>query len=486
MDIATRELEVDSDSILVAIVDENLTDVHVRLAALGPRADAIKPVEVENTLAGAGIEIAVLEVPDDTRVSITLTGPQNALEPGAVHLRVRQFRRDAPIQSQLEGYRAWSAGTNSSYRPAEFLQSGLAELDRAIASFERPDGDARLAAEALLVKANVLLAYYINVRQSYDTARRAVAAFAAQGESAKLQIARARLLEGNALSEIVINPMSKNPTAQEARVESHRILEGLICDQSPLGPIERARALDVLGTLHQSGTQIDEATRRFEQARAIYHGVGYIAGETEMLAMLAQMFAEQGQWDQAAAGYAPMLPNVQKISNPVRRAKVLLNAGHAVGRASDPDQGMKLLHDAIVLSREFRLSGSQAEATWELAWLYLFRGDDLQAKALFSQALKIARTLDNKHGLSSNLQTMGMMARREGDYATAIAMHQEAIPRRRRRSSESAPCAISGSTTWAPGSIPRPSRSSAVRWRSSRRIRGITSSPISSATWRRP
>ena len=79
--------------------------MHVRLAALGPRADAIKPVEVENTLAGAGIEIAVLEVPEDTRVSITLTGPQNALEPGAVHLRVRQFQRDAPNQSQLEGYR---------------------------------------------------------------------------------------------------------------------------------------------------------------------------------------------------------------------------------------------------------------------------------------------------------------------------------------------------------------------------------------------
>jgi CHAT domain-containing protein/Tfp pilus assembly protein PilF len=428
MDLATRELEVDSDSILVAIVDENLTDVHLRLAALGPRAAAIKPVEVENTLAGAGIEIAVLEVPEDTRVAITLTGPQNALEPGAVRLRVRQFQRDAPIQAQLEGYGAWSAGTSSSYRPAEFLQSALAELDRAIASFERPRGDPRLAAEALLVKANVLLAYYLNVRQSYETARRAVAAFAAQGESAKLQTARARLLEANALSEIAINPLSKNPTAEEARVESHRILEALIAEPSPLGPIERARALDVLGTLYQAGTQIDEATRRFEQARAIYRQVGHVAGETDMLAALAQMFAEQGQWDQAAAAFAPMLPNVQKITNPVRRAKVLLNAGHAVGRASDPDQGMKLLHDAIVLSREYRLSGSQAEATWELAWLYLFRGDDLQAKALFSQALKIARTLDNEHGLSSNLQTMGMMARREGDYATAIAMHQEAIP----------------------------------------------------------
>ncbi len=431
-DSATRELEVDSDSILVAIVDENLTDVHVRLAVLGADADSIEPIEVENTLAGAGIEIAALEVPEGTRVAVTLTGPQNTVKPGTVHLRVRQFLRDAPkdpkLDAQLKGFEAWSSGTNSSYRPEEFRKAGLAELDRAIASFERPEGDPRLAAEALLVKANVLLAYYIDVRQSYDTARRAVAALSAQGESAKPLTARARLLEANALSELAVNPMSTNPSPQEARAQTHQILDELIGDSSPLGPIERARALEVLASLLQTGTQIDEATRRFEEARAIYQGLGHVAGETEMLAAVAQMFAERGQWDQAAEGFARMLPNVQKISNPVRRAKILLSAGHAVGRTSDPDQGMKLLHDAILLSREYKLVAPEGEATWELAWLYLFRGDDLQAKVMFTQALKIARTLDNEYGLSSNLQTVGMMARREGDYATAIALHTEAIP----------------------------------------------------------
>ena len=340
-DGATREVEVDSDSILVAIVDENLTDVHVRLAVLG--AESIKPIEVENTLAGAGIEIAALEVPEGSRVAVTLTGPQNTITPGAVHLRVRQFLRDAPgdpkLATQLAGLRAWSSGTNSSYRPEEFRKSGLAELDRAIASFERPEGDPRLAAEALLVKANVLLAYYIDVRQSYDTARRAVAAFGAQGGSATLQTARARLLEANALSELAVNPISKNPSPQEARAGSQQILEGLLGDTSPLGPIERARALEGLGSLLQTGTQIDEATRRFEEARAIYQRLGHVAGETEMLASVAQMFAERGQWDQAAEGFARMLPNVQKISNPVRRAKILLSAGHAVGRTSDPRPG---------------------------------------------------------------------------------------------------------------------------------------------------
>src|SRR5262249_22649397 len=185
---------------------------------------------------------------------------------------------------------------------------------------------------------------------------------------------------------------------------------------------------EVLGSLYQTGTQLDEATRVFEEARGIYAKQGYVAGETEMLADLAQMYAEAGQWDKAAEGFRRMLPNVQKISNPIRRAKILLSAGHAVGRTSDPDQGMKLLIDAIALAREYKLPTSEAEASWELAWLYLFRGDELQAKLMFTQALKIARSFDNEYGLSSNLQTVGMMARREGDYATAIALHKEAIP----------------------------------------------------------
>jgi hypothetical protein len=59
----------------------------------------------------------------------------------------------------------------------------------------------------------------------------------------------------------------------------------------------------------------------FEQARAIYASEGNVAGETQMLADIAQQYAEAGQWDKAAEGFRRMLPNVQKISNPVRRAK---------------------------------------------------------------------------------------------------------------------------------------------------------------------
>lgn len=432
-DSATRELTTDRDAILVAQVDENFTDVHLRLEVIGGRAGAAKPVEVESNMAGAGVEVAVLEVPEDARVVVTLAGPQNSVKPGAVHLRVREFRRapasrDPALAAQLAGYQAWSSGTNYSFRPPQMLASGVKDLELAAASFGSPGGDARMAAEALLVKANVLVAYDIDIRMSYETARRAVPAFEALGDSAAVPTARARLVLANALSELAMNPKSKDPTADEAAKQAERMALELSGDTSPLGPIERARAFEVVASLYLAQTRLDDARRYYEAARALYEKEGHVAGQTEMLANIAEVYVEAGEWDPAAEGYRRILPDVQKIANPVHRVKALLNAGHAVGRTNDPDQGMKLLIDAIALAHEYQLTATEAEASWELAWLYLFRGDDLQAKAMFTQALRIARSFDNEYGLSPNLQTAGMMARREGDYANAIALHQEAIP----------------------------------------------------------
>src|SRR5688572_2471506 len=73
-DTATREVSVDGDAILVAIVDENLTDVRLKLSATDADDPAIEPVEVENNLEGTGVEIAVLAVPRGARVTVTLTG----------------------------------------------------------------------------------------------------------------------------------------------------------------------------------------------------------------------------------------------------------------------------------------------------------------------------------------------------------------------------------------------------------------------------
>src|SRR5689334_3986347 len=106
-DVATRDLEVDSDAVVVAIVDENLTDVRVWLASTGGRKEADKLVEVENHLGGAGVEIAALDARASSAVTLTLVADHDTTQPGKVHVRVLRLRKGdnntPPYASRLAG-----------------------------------------------------------------------------------------------------------------------------------------------------------------------------------------------------------------------------------------------------------------------------------------------------------------------------------------------------------------------------------------------
>ena len=64
-----------------------------------------------------------------------------------------------------------------------------------------------------------------------------------------------------------------------------------------------------------------------------------------------------------------------------------------------------------------------------LGYIYFYRGDFVQAKAFLEQALKVARTRPGTMELVFALQGAGIDGATEGDYATAIALHTEAMTR---------------------------------------------------------
>jgi len=80
-DVATRELEVDSDSVVVAIVDEKLADVHVTLATNGSGRGADTSVFVENNLAGGvpALDHAIASLDDPNRRYTKGESPAQAL-----------------------------------------------------------------------------------------------------------------------------------------------------------------------------------------------------------------------------------------------------------------------------------------------------------------------------------------------------------------------------------------------------------------------
>jgi tetratricopeptide (TPR) repeat protein len=425
VDIARRELDIPAGSVVVAIVDEQLTDVSVSIAHPDP---ARPPVVVENNLRGAGMEIAVLEVPTDARVQITMHGPPDSIAPGHVMLRVRRF--DASSTSpQLAAFRAWASATQASHRATSIHDSGLADIDRAIAALESERGDLRLAPEARLIKAHMLVHFQLDWRAARAEAQQAAQAFQAAKSPEPADFARARFIEALALTQIARDPASKDPAPEVAAKTARDMLLELSAGSSPFGSIERARAIDAIAELDKYAALLDDANARYEEAMVLYGAAGYTAGERETRASLAHVFVERGRFDEAAKAFDPLLPEIDRISNPDRRVNAHISAGRAQQFSGRTDEATENLLKALALARDFELRAREASASQELGFVYWYRGDYLQARAFLADALRLAREGRDDGMLATNLQSAGMIARLEGNHDAAIAMHGEGIER---------------------------------------------------------
>ena len=429
VDVALREIPVDGDSIIVAVVDEQLTDVRVKLTVIGSGEEQ-PSVEVENNLRGSGTEIAAIDAPRGSRVAIKLTGPQDSTAPGRVRVSVRRFdvHPDEPTYTaQVTAFKAWSSATNASLRTDAIKSAALADMDRAIAGLDAPQGAPALAAMARLVKSNMLFFFRVDWREARAEAQRAASAFDALPEPDTRGASRAGLIESLALLEIAADKKTTNPTPEEAVARAREILTQLIEPTSMFGPIDRARAITAVGLLDFSITRLDDADQRFAEAQAIYHAAGYSAGEREIRCSLADVLLERGRFRDAALAFVALLPEVDEIANPALRASVLLGAARGQSFSARTDSAAELQIRALALAREYQLRDKEASALHGLGHMYQNRGDTLQAQAYFAEVLRITRDGTDVMSYLWALVSAGVVARNDGDHARAVEMHEEAL-----------------------------------------------------------
>jgi CHAT domain-containing protein len=429
VDTASREIAIEGESVIVAFVDEQLTDVKLKLAATDSSGKALA-LEVENNLGGAGIEIAVFEAPRDTRLTVTITGQQDANQPGRVRLRVRRFdagSRESNYTAQVAAFRAWSAATTASLRADAIKKSALGDLDRAIASLEAASGDAALAAEARLIKANMLLFFRVDRRASRAEAQHAAKAFGALTKPDALNVARANYLEALALWDMAGDGAAVNPTSEEATQLARAILADLSAPTSVFGPIERARAISAQGDIDVETGDTDDSRKHYEEALAIYRAAGFSAGEREVKCNLAVVLLNRGQFRDSALAFDALLPELDRLSNPDRRALMYISAARGQAFSGRADTAPELLLKALALAREYKLRIREAGALLGLGNVYFNRGDPLQAREFFNEVLKISREENDAVMINAGLQLAGNIARTEGDYARAIELHKEGV-----------------------------------------------------------
>ncbi|HUR29668.1 MAG TPA: hypothetical protein VM509_15870, partial [Planctomycetota bacterium] len=432
LDVATRVLAVDSDAFIVAILDEDLTDVRVTLASTGAKKDADALVQVENNMAGAGTEIATLEASEDSQVTLTLESHHDATQPGKVHVRVLRLRKGvdgAPYAARLTGYRAWAESTRSRIRFNEFESKGMAAVERAVASFAGPEGDASLHAQAQLLQAHDLRFFQIDFGKARAAAQAARQSFANLPTPDPLGVARAQFAEARALYGLSTQRTPENTSAQGAEGLARELLIRLTASDSALGPIERARALSVLADLDINASALDDADKRYANAGAIYHDVGWLAGEREIRGSQGLALLERGRWKDAAETFLALLPEVDLITDPDLRVQVYLGAARAQSLSGQPDASLETLLVALKLTRDYHLRVREASALQSLGETYENRGDLLQMRTYFVEALRIMREQNDVAGYVWGLAGAGIAARNDGDYARAIALHEEAVER---------------------------------------------------------
>ena len=430
-DIATRTLTVRNDSIVVAFADEQLTDVRLKLSAIDADGKALKAFEVENHLVGSGTEVAALAVPEDAKVTVTLTSRPDATAPGTVPLRVRLYtaaaRSQALFAAQLGAFEAWRDATDSAMRPDSFEMTGLANMNRAIASLESEHGDSTLAAEARLVKARLLHFYKLDLRESRAEAQRAAGAFASLPKPDAVNAARARYVESLALIGMADDDNSVDPTPAEGRKLAAAALEALSAPESTLGLIERARALGTLGHLDRVTMRAKEATAEFEQARSLYQSAGWSSGEREMRFSLAMVLVDMARFGDAAAAFEPLLAEIDALGDPEFRVEAYLKAVRAQSNTDRLDEGLSLLLKALPMAREYQLRAHEATALQGIGRIYQSRGDFQQASALYDELVKITRTLKNSTDYAIALHTAAMVARNNGDMDLAFKLASESL-----------------------------------------------------------
>ena len=428
VDSAQREIEVERGSVIVALVDEQLTDIKLSLAVIDSGAKTPAPIEVENNLRGSGIELAALTTSRDSRIRVTLTGAQDANAPGHVRLRLRRFDVDTnKFAPSLTAFRAWSAATNANFRVDRIKTLALADMDRAIAALESVQADAALAAQARLVKSNMLNYFHLDPRAARAEAQRAAQGFSTLPTPDRLGEARANYQEALALMQISIDRKSVNPTADEAIRLAREALTSLGAASSVFGPVERAGAVGAMGHLDFSTVMLDDAEKRFEEARTIYQHAGYGAGELEMRCSLATVPLERGRWRDAAVAFEALLPELDRLSNPELRATMYLGAARGQSFSGGTDRAVEYQLKALALAREYKLQAKEAGALHGLAHVYQNRGDPLQARAFFAEVLRITRDGNDVMAYVWALASAGAVARDDGDYARAIEMHKEAV-----------------------------------------------------------
>src|SRR5690349_21812621 len=311
-DAARRELRVDGAATFVAFVDEEDCDVTLRLDTPGGATS----IEVNNTMFGESLEVAVLEVPRGAPLVLTLDSAPDYDQPCRARTKLLRYdealRQDPRVAARLAALQGWAGATRTGRTVEDTRSHRLGQLEQALAHLESADGDPGLAAWARLVRADMNYLDGIDYPSALADARAAWLGFEKAADARNA--ARGRYVHAAVLAEIAVDTSAVNPSAEEADRLARDLFTELATDPA-LSAVQRARAVNFLGSHASTTNQWIEAEKRFREALRSFEQLGDRRDQLMVLNNLGVLYAELGDFQAATAYFDRIVARIDQVGS---------------------------------------------------------------------------------------------------------------------------------------------------------------------------
>jgi tetratricopeptide (TPR) repeat protein len=283
-------------------------------------------------------------------------------------------------------------------------------------------------------------------------------------EEQKLEIHRLALLGEEKEIAVKIGAILTNRWNDESRfrevirlcestlkiTEDYRILHQLARSQEVLGEVDLAKnnyqkALDDspsetideqsekaviihnMADIYAQQGQVDQAIALYQQSLGITDRIGDLKTKAATLHQMARIYARQGQVDQAIALYQQSLEIKERIGNVQGKANTLHQMAIIYTQQGQVDQAIALYQEVSEIDERIGNVQGKAATLHQIAVIYAQHGQVDQAIALYQQSLEITDRIGNVQTKASTLHQMAGIYAQQGQVDQAIALYQQSI-----------------------------------------------------------
>jgi len=159
---------------------------------------------------------------------------------------------------------------------------------------------------------------------------------------------------------------------------------------------ETVRVYNNIGAVYGRSRDIDNAIKYYEKQIKLAEGIGYVELLAYGLSNLSLSYGEKGDADRATIYIEKALPMVKKLGDKYVIANTYANLGCILYLKKDWKGSIKSFNESVRIGKEIKSLDSLSMTYLDFAKMYKSKGDNINAKKQFENALKCYEKLGNK------------------------------------------------------------------------------------------